>query len=67
MTAREILVAFPNWETVIPRAFEFFAETKVIELKEALTCVGVMADDSHRRIEFVFYPNRLKRVVVMLL
>jgi DNA polymerase-3 subunit beta len=59
MTAREISGAFPNWEMVVPKTFEFFAETKATELKEALTRVGVMADDSHRRIEFAFFPNKL--------
>ncbi len=59
MTAREILGDFPNWEMVVPKTFEFFAETKANELKDALMRVGVMADDSHRRIEFVFYPNKL--------
>jgi DNA polymerase III subunit beta len=59
MTAREISGDFPNWEMVVPKTFEFFAETKANELKEALTRVGVMADDSHRRIEFVFHPNKL--------
>lgn len=59
MTAREISGAFPNWEMVVPKTFEFFAETKASELKEALTRVGVMADDSHRRIEFAFFPNKL--------
>lgn len=59
MTVRETTGNFPNWEMVIPKTFEFFAETKANELKEALTRVGVMADDSHRRIEFDFYPNKL--------
>lgn len=59
MTAREISGDFPNWEMVVPRAFEFFAEIKATELKEALFRVGVMADDSHRRIEFIFYPTKL--------
>lgn len=59
MTAREVTGAFPNWEMVIPRAFEYFAEIKGDELKDALTRVGVMADDAHRRIEFVFSQNKL--------
>ncbi len=59
MTAREISGAFPNWEMVIPKTFEFFAETKANELKDALTRVGVMADDAHRRIEFIFNQNKL--------
>jgi DNA polymerase III subunit beta len=59
MTAREVTGNFPNWEMVIPRAFEHFAEIKANELKDALTRVGVMADDAHRRIEFVFSRNKL--------
>ena len=59
MTAREITGNFPNWEMVIPKTFEFFAEIKVNELKDALTRVGVMADDAHRRIEFAFFQNKL--------
>lgn len=59
MTAREITGSFPNWEMVVPKTFEYFAEMKVNELKDALTRVGVMADDSHRRIEFIFLQNKL--------
>ncbi len=59
MTAREISGSFPNWEMVVPKTFEFFAETKANELKDALTRVGVMADDAHRRIEFIFNQNKL--------
>jgi DNA polymerase-3 subunit beta len=59
MTAREVTGAFPNWEMVIPKTFEHFAEIKGGELKDALTRVGVMADDAHRRIEFVFSQNKL--------
>lgn len=59
MTAREITGNFPNWEMVIPKTFEYFAETKANELKDALTRVGVMADDAHRRIEFIFNQNKL--------
>lgn len=59
MTAREITGSFPNWEMVVPKTFEYFAEMKASELKDALTRVGVMADDSHRRIEFVFLQNKL--------
>ena len=44
---------------VIPKTFEYFAEIKTNELKDALTRVGVMADDAHRRIEFVFFQNKL--------
>ncbi len=59
MTAREISGAFPNWEMVVPKTFELFAETKAAELKDALNRVGVMADDSHHRIEFAFFSNKL--------
>ena len=59
MTAREITGSFPNWEMVVPKTFEYFAEMKANELKDALTRVGVMADDSHRRIEFIFLQNKL--------
>lgn len=59
MTAREVAGAFPNWELVIPKTFEYFADIKANELKNALTRVGVMADDAHRRIEFVFSRNKL--------
>lgn len=59
MTAREVTGNFPNWEMVIPKTFEHFAEIKGGELKDALTRVGVMADDTHRRIEFVFSQNKL--------
>ncbi len=59
MTAREISGNFPNWEMVVPKNFECFAEIRTNELKDALTRASVMADDSHRRIELVFYPNKL--------
>lgn len=59
MTAREVSGAFPNWEMVLPKTFDYFAELKANDLKDALTRVGVMADDSHRRVEFVFHPNRV--------
>jgi len=59
MTAREVSGNFPNWEMVIPKTFEHFAEIKGGELKDALTRVGVMADDAHRRIDFVFTNNKL--------
>jgi DNA polymerase-3 subunit beta len=59
MTARELTGNFPNWEMVVPKSFECFAEIRANELKEALTRVGVMADDSHRRIDLVFYPSKL--------
>ncbi len=59
MTARELSGNFPNWEMVIPKTFEFFAEMKANGLKDALTRVGVMADDAHRRVEFVFFQNKL--------
>lgn len=59
MTAREITSDFPNWEMVIPKDFEYFAEINAKEFGEALTRVGVMADDTHRRIEFTFYQNKV--------
>jgi DNA polymerase-3 subunit beta len=59
MTARELTGNFPNWEMVIPKTFDYFAEIKANDLKDALTRVGVMADDAHRRIDFVFYQNKL--------
>lgn len=59
MTARELTGNFPNWEMVIPKTFDYFAEIKANELKDALTRVGVMADDAHRRIDFVFFRNKL--------
>ena len=59
MTARELTGSFPNWEMVVPKTFEYFAEMKANELKDALTRVGVMTDDAHRRIEFIFLQNKL--------
>lgn len=59
MTAREISGNFPNWEMVIPKEFESFAEINAKEFGEALNRVGVMADDANRRVEFVFYPNKV--------
>lgn len=59
MTGREIAGTFPNWEMVVPKNFEFFAEINAKQFGEASTRVGVMAEDSHRRIEFVFYPDRV--------
>lgn len=59
MTAREITGNFPNWEMVLPKSFDYFAELKAGDLKDALMRVGVMADDSHRRVEFAFYPGRV--------
>ena len=59
MTAREIAGNFPNWEMVVPKDFEFFAEINAKEFGEALTRVGVMADDTHRRIEFTFHADKV--------
>ena len=59
MTARELSGTFPNWEMVLPKTFEFFAETKAGELKDALSRVGVMAEDSHRRVELTFLNNKV--------
>ena len=59
MTARETTETFPNWEMVVPKSFKFFAEINAQELREALLRAGVMTDDSHRRVKFVFYPNKV--------
>ena len=59
MTAREITGDFPNWEMVIPKNFESFAEVGAKQFAEALTRVGVMADDTHRRVELVFYAGKV--------
>lgn len=59
MTAREIAGDFPNWEMVIPKDFESFAELGANNFANALTRVGVMADDTHRRIELAFYPDKV--------
>jgi len=45
MTAMELSSNFPNWEIVIPKEFE--------------SLVGVTVGDSHRRVEFIFYPNKI--------
>ncbi len=60
MTAREITGKFPNWEMVIPRDFESFAEINAKEFAQALTRVGVLADDMHRRVELVFYSDKVQ-------
>lgn len=60
MTAREITGTFPNWEMVVPKEFEYFAEINVSEFASALTRVGVLADDMHRRVEMIFYPNKVQ-------
>ena len=59
MTAREISGAFPNWEMVIPKNFESSAEINAKQFAEALTRVGVLADDTHRRVELVFHPDKV--------
>lgn len=59
MMAREITGDFPNWEMVIPKSFESFAEINARHFAEALTRVGVMADDTHRRVELVFYSGKV--------
>lgn len=59
MTAREITGDFPNWEMVIPKQFESFAEANAKQFVEALTRVGVMADDTHRRVEMIFHSDRV--------
>lgn len=59
MTARELTGSFPNWEMVLPKNFASFAEINHRELREALTRVGVMADDKNRRVEFEFRADRV--------
>ena len=59
MTAREVTGEFPNWEMVLPKSFDCFAELKAQDLRDALTRVGVMADDSHRRVDLTFFQNKL--------
>jgi DNA polymerase-3 subunit beta len=59
MTAREIIGNFPNWEMVIPKDFESFAEINAKDFAQAITRVGVMADDTHRRIEFTFHQDKV--------
>lgn len=60
MTAREITGAFPNWEMVIPKSFESFAEINAKQFAAALNRVGVLADDANRRIELVFYTDKVQ-------
>ncbi|HLM61415.1 MAG TPA: hypothetical protein VK308_11470 [Pyrinomonadaceae bacterium] len=50
MTARELTGTFPNWERVVPKTFESFAEINGEQFAVALTCVGEMADDMHRLV-----------------
>jgi DNA polymerase-3 subunit beta len=59
MTARELTGNFPNWEMVLPKNFAAFAEINAKELREALTRVGVMADDKNRRVEFEFHADKV--------
>ena len=59
MTAREITGTFPNWEMVIPKSFAFFVEINAKQFAEALTRAGVMADDAHRRVELIFYSEKV--------
>ena len=59
MTAREVTGNFPNWEMVIPKDFQFFAEINSKEFREALVRVGVMADDVHRRVDLVFSQDKV--------
>lgn len=59
MTAREITGTFPNWEMVIPKDFESFAEINVGNFAQALSRVGVLADDMHKRIEMTFYADKV--------
>jgi DNA polymerase-3 subunit beta len=59
MTAREIAGGFPNWEMVIPKEFEAFAEIGAGDFADAQNRVGVMADDTHRRILFTFHQDKV--------
>lgn len=59
MTAREVSGTFPNWEMVIPHNFESFAEINAGQFANALTRVGVLADNTHRRVEMVFHPDKV--------
>jgi DNA polymerase-3 subunit beta len=59
MTAREITGTFPDWEMVIPKSFASFAEIGAKQFADALMRVGVMSDDTHRRVELVFHPNKV--------
>lgn len=59
MTAREITGMFPNWEMVVPKSFDCFAEFGAGEFKDALTRAGVIVDDAHRCVEFIFYPDKV--------
>lgn len=58
LTARDLTGKFPNWEMVLPKNFVAFAEINARELREALTRVGVMADDKNRRVEFEFHTDK---------
>ena len=59
MSARELSGTFPNWERVKPAAFSKTAQTSAAELQTALQRVAIMADESHRRIDFTFFRDRL--------
>jgi len=59
MTEWKLVGNFPNWEMVMPKNFTAFAETNVKEFKEALNRVSVTVDYKNRRVEFIFYPNKV--------
>lgn len=59
MTAREISGNFPNWEMVVPKNFQSFAEINLREFREALNRAGVLADDRHRRVELTFSSKKV--------
>lgn len=59
MTAREVTGDFPNWEMVLPKNFDCFAELNAKESRDALTRVGVMGNDSHRGVKFVFSRDKV--------
>ena len=48
MQATTISGTFPNWEMVIPKIFECFAEINAGQFARALSRVGVLADGMHR-------------------
>ena len=60
MTAREITGTFPNWEMVVPKSFEYFAEINAKEFAQALARVGVLADGMHRKVGMAFYSDKVQ-------
>lgn len=62
LAARELTGTFPNWQMVLPKNHRRFVEFNAKALREALLRVGVLADDTHRRIEFVFFADKVMLV-----